>query len=61
MAFRRIVLHGPRVLSRIGRPELATDTAGPDESDVYVFLKPREQFDGRAVRLHPDGDLLQTE
>ncbi len=33
-----------RVVSRIGRPELATDTAGPDESDVYVFLKPREQW-----------------
>jgi heavy metal efflux system protein len=31
-----------RVVSRIGRPELATDTAGPDESDVYVFLKPHE-------------------
>jgi len=33
-----------RVVSRIGRPELATDTAGPDESDVYVFLKPHEQW-----------------
>ncbi len=33
-----------RVVSRIGRPELATDTSGPDESDVYVFLKPREQW-----------------
>ena len=33
-----------RVVSRIGRPELATDTAGPDESDTYVFLKPREQW-----------------
>jgi cobalt-zinc-cadmium resistance protein CzcA len=33
-----------RVLSRTGRPELATDTTGPDESDVYVFLKPPEQW-----------------
>ena len=33
-----------RVVSRIGRPELATDTTGPDESDVYVFLKPHEQW-----------------
>jgi cobalt-zinc-cadmium resistance protein CzcA len=33
-----------RVVSRIGRPELATDTAGPDESDVYVFLKPHAQW-----------------
>ena len=30
-----------RVVSRIGRPEMATDTIGPDESDVYVFLKPK--------------------
>jgi len=33
-----------RVVSRIGRPEIATDTTGPDESDVYIFLKPREQW-----------------
>jgi heavy metal efflux system protein len=32
------------VVSRIGRPEIATDTIGPDEADVYVFLKPREQW-----------------
>ena len=30
-----------RVVSRIGRPEIATDTTGPDESDVYIFLKPK--------------------
>jgi cobalt-zinc-cadmium resistance protein CzcA len=36
-----------RVVSRIGRPEIATDTIGPDEADVYVFLKPRDQ---RTVR-----------
>ena len=29
---------------RIGGPEMATDTTGPDESDAYVFLKPREQW-----------------
>jgi cobalt-zinc-cadmium resistance protein CzcA len=33
-----------RVVSRIGRPEIATDTTGPDESDVYIFLKPRPQW-----------------
>ncbi|HEY2105310.1 MAG TPA: efflux RND transporter permease subunit, partial [Candidatus Binataceae bacterium] len=33
-----------RVISRTGRPELATDTTGPDESDIYVFLKPPEQW-----------------
>jgi cobalt-zinc-cadmium resistance protein CzcA len=33
-----------RVVSRIGRPEIATDTTGPDESDVYIFLKPKDQW-----------------
>src|SRR6266446_4375943 len=33
-----------RVVSRIGRPEIATDTTGPDESDVYIFLKPKGQW-----------------
>jgi cobalt-zinc-cadmium resistance protein CzcA len=33
-----------RVVSRIGRPEIATATNGPDESDVYIFLKPRSQW-----------------
>ena len=32
------------VVSRIGRPEIATDTIGPDEADVYVFLEPRDQW-----------------
>jgi heavy metal efflux system protein len=35
------------VLSRIGRPEIATDTLGPDEADVYVFLKPKTQWQVR--------------
>jgi cobalt-zinc-cadmium resistance protein CzcA len=33
-----------RVVSRIGRPEIATDVIGPDESDVYLFLKPPGQW-----------------
>jgi heavy metal efflux system protein len=33
-----------RVVSRIGRPEIATAPNGPDESDVYIFLKPRSQW-----------------
>jgi heavy metal efflux system protein len=33
-----------RVISRTGRPEIATDTMGPDESDTYVLLKPRSQW-----------------
>src|SRR6185437_11992340 len=32
------------VVSRIGHSELATDTNGPDESDVYVFLKPHHEW-----------------
>ena len=40
------------VVSRIGRPEIATDTIGPDEADVYVFLKPRDQW------TVPDKDAL---
>jgi cobalt-zinc-cadmium resistance protein CzcA len=32
------------VVSRIGRPEIATDTIGPDEADVYVFLRPKSQW-----------------
>ncbi len=32
------------VTSRIGRPEIATDPMGPEHSDTYVFLKPKEQW-----------------
>jgi len=32
------------VVSRIGHSELATDPTGPDESDQYVFLKPRDEW-----------------
>src|SRR5260370_16665762 len=28
------------VVSRIGRPEIATDPMGPNMGDTYVFLKP---------------------
>jgi len=31
------------VVSRIGRPEIATDPMGPDMGDTYVFLKPRAE------------------
>ena len=33
-----------RVVSRIGRPEIATAPNGPDESDVYIFLKPKGEW-----------------
>jgi cobalt-zinc-cadmium resistance protein CzcA len=32
------------VTSRIGRPEIATDPMGPEHSDTYVFLKPKEEW-----------------
>ena len=33
-----------RVLTRTGRPEIATDTMGPDEADVYVLLNPQPKW-----------------
>ena len=32
------------VVSRIGRPEIATDPMGPDMADTYVYLKPRSEW-----------------
>lgn len=32
------------VISRIGRPEIATDPMGPNMGDTYVFLKPKEEW-----------------
>ena len=32
------------VVNRIGRPEGATDTQGPEASDVFVILKPRKEW-----------------
>jgi cobalt-zinc-cadmium resistance protein CzcA len=32
------------VVNRIGRPEGAVDPAGPESSDVFVILKPRDQW-----------------
>lgn len=31
-------------VSRIGRPEIATDPMGPDMADTYAFLKPKSQW-----------------
>jgi cobalt-zinc-cadmium resistance protein CzcA len=31
-------------VSRIGRPEIATDPMGPEMVDTYVFLKPKDQW-----------------
>ena len=32
------------VVSRIGRPEIATDPMGPEHADTYVFLKPEKEW-----------------
>ena len=32
------------VVSRIGRPEIATDPMGPDMADTYIFLKPKADW-----------------
>ena len=32
------------VVSRIGRPEIATDPMGPDMADTYAILKPHDQW-----------------
>jgi cobalt-zinc-cadmium resistance protein CzcA len=37
-------------VTRIGRPEIATDPMGVNLSDTYVFLKPREQWTTAATR-----------
>ncbi|MBI4264706.1 MAG: efflux RND transporter permease subunit [Acidobacteria bacterium] len=43
-------------VSRIGRPEIATDPMGPDMADTYAFLKPRDQW-----RPGITGEELRTE
>jgi len=43
----RILKDFPEVettVSRIGRPEIATDPMGPDMTDTYAMLKPRDQW-----------------
>lgn len=32
------------VVSRIGRPEIATDPMGPEMADTYVYLKPKSEW-----------------
>lgn len=39
-----------KVVSRIGRPEIATDPMGPDMGDTYVFLKSRDEWAGARSR-----------
>ncbi len=48
-----------RVVSRIGRPEIATDPMGPDMGDTYVFLKPRSQWRGGMDRERLVGEMSE--
>jgi cobalt-zinc-cadmium resistance protein CzcA len=48
-----VLLHFPevsRVVSRTGRPEVATDPMAIDQSDVYVFLKPLSEWPRRRTK-----------
>ena len=55
----RILKDFPEVatsVSRIGRPEIATDPMGPDMADTYAILKPRDEW-----RADVDRDELLAE
>jgi cobalt-zinc-cadmium resistance protein CzcA len=39
-----------RVVCRTGRPEVATDPMAIDQSDVYVYLKPRDQWPAQRTK-----------
>lgn len=55
----RIVRSFPEVqtaVSRIGRPEIATDPMGPNMGDTYVFLKPKEQW----LTAHSREELIEA-
>ena len=45
------------VVSRIGRPEIATDPMGPNMGDTYVFLKPPAEW--KTASSYAQGDLLE--
>ena len=45
------------VVTKIGRPDLATEAMGIYEGDVYVLLKPREQWNA----MQPKNDLIDAD
>jgi cobalt-zinc-cadmium resistance protein CzcA len=47
------------VVSRIGRPEIATDPMGPDMGDTYVFLRPREEWKTAGSREELVGKMAE--
>jgi len=46
-------------VSRIGRPEIATDPMGPDMVDTYVFLEPKEEWRGGLSKEDLVADIEQ--
>ncbi len=46
-------------VSRIGRPEIATDPMGPDMADTYAILKPHNQWRPRVTREDLVRDLSE--
>jgi cobalt-zinc-cadmium resistance protein CzcA len=54
-----ILAHYPEVKnvwSRCGEPEINTDAGSPESSDIFVTLKPKEQW---RPEIHTQGDLVE--
>ena len=47
------------VVSRIGRPEIATDPMGPNMGDTYVFLKPQGEWKTAKSREDLDSQMAE--
>jgi cobalt-zinc-cadmium resistance protein CzcA len=47
------------VVTKTGRPEIANDPMGVEQSDVYVMLKPHARWGDEAEQQQLIGDLLQ--
>jgi heavy metal efflux system protein len=64
---RLLLEHFPEIshiFSRVGTSEIATDPMGPNVSDTYVFLKPRDQWrkrDGRPINKAQLSELMRSE
>lgn len=48
-----------RIFSRIGTSEIATDPMPPNESDVYMFYKPLEEWPKTSGRPHTKAELRE--
>src|SRR5262249_57244020 len=46
-----------RIWSRCGTAEVATDPMGPEETDMFITLKPREQW----TAMNQDGERITTQ